>query len=69
MNVKNRFKGPQLYDIEIIDENSNVVGKIRVTPTAIKWKGKGQHVYRSVTLKQLEKWMESPASKSTMAKK
>lgn len=67
--MNNQFKGPQQYDLEIVDEDSNMVGKIRVTPASIKWKAKGEHKYYSVPLTRFEAWITSPGSGSRKTKK
>lgn len=67
--MKNQFKEPQLYDHKIVDEDGDKIGEIRVTPTAIKWKAKSQHTYRSVTLVQFAAWVATSASGAKVTKK
>lgn len=65
--MKNKFKGPNLYDIEIVDENYNKVGAIRIKPSTVMWcpKGaKGATPYFGVTIEQFEEWiMNNPNAK------
>ena len=63
--MKNQFDRPKLYDHAILDEDGLKIGEIRVTPTAIKWRGKGRRgptPYRSISLDEFIDWMESSDS-------
>lgn len=67
--MKNQFQRPMLYDHEIVDEDEHKIGEIRVTPTSVKWKRKGQQIYKSVTLEQFTAWIESSESGAKATKK
>lgn len=67
--MKNRFKEPQQYDHEIIDEDGAKVGEVRVTPTSIKWKPKGKHKYLQVSLRRFAEWIESDDSEAKAVQK
>lgn len=70
--MKNQFDRPKFHDHMILDEKGSKIGEIRVTPTAIKWKGKGRHgatPYRSINLDAFIRWIENPDSGARDTKK
>jgi hypothetical protein len=63
---KNSIKAPEYVEANIVDENRAVVGDIRVTPSSVLWRAKGQHKFLSVPLEKFQQWITDP---STSAKK
>ena len=57
---KYEFKAQTACDHEIQDANGGgKIGELRVKPSSILWKSKGQQDYRSVPLDDFIKWIES----------
>lgn len=55
---KNKFLAPSSYDHEIGDaDDGTKVGELRIKPSSILWKGKGEHKYRSVSLDDFVAWI------------
>jgi len=56
---KYKFDSPASYDHEISDANGRgKIGELRVKPSSILWKSKGQHQYKSVRLDDFIAWIE-----------
>ena len=60
---KNNFRPQKFYDLEIINEQSLLVGKIRVKPSGILWSPKGSHTWLGVDLKSFAAFMEETGKK------
>ncbi len=55
---------PQRVDKVIIGRDRKVVGTIRLTPVALKWKGAGDEIFHSIPLHKFVAWIEAPATKA-----
>ena len=53
----NAFKSPEHVQVIIIDENKAMVGTLRVKPSSILWKPKGERLFLAVTLEQFRTWI------------
>lgn len=56
--AKNSFRPKQFEDFEILDENGNKVGEIRVKPSGILWSAGGKHKWRGVDINTFAQFME-----------
>jgi hypothetical protein len=59
---RNRFASPEFIQETILDERGGRIGVIRVKPSSIKWRPKGEHKYYSVPLDRFTEWIMSPSS-------
>ena len=62
-----KFQEQTACDHKIVEaENGTVIGELRVKPSSLLWKSKGEHQYRSVGLDDFVVWVKGagkPASK------
>jgi hypothetical protein len=65
----NQFKSPDHIEETIVDEDGATVGTIRVKPTSVLWKPKGQHQFYAVPLTKFATWITSPGTAAKRAKK
>jgi len=65
---KNSFASPQFVEETILDEKLNVIGVIRIKPSGVSWKPKGQTKFYSVTLEKFTEWITNPLTKASRAK-
>ncbi|MBI4299352.1 MAG: hypothetical protein HY666_06300 [Chloroflexi bacterium] len=54
---KNKFNEPKFIETTILDSNGAVVGAIRVKPSTILWRPKGEHQYFSIGLDIFTDWI------------
>jgi hypothetical protein len=54
----NSFRAKKFEDFEIVDDNENVVGHIRVKPSGISWAPTNAKVWHGVSLAVFAKFME-----------
>jgi hypothetical protein len=59
---KNRFASPKFIQETILDERGSKKGDVRIKPSSIKWKPRGDHKYYSVPLERFAEWIMSPSS-------
>lgn len=57
--AKNIFRAKQFEDFEILDENGNKVGEIRVKPSGILWSPGGKHNWYGVDLNTFAQFMKN----------
>ena len=55
----NNFRPRKYEDHEIVDEDNNVVGHIRVKPSGILWAPSNSKRWYGVSLAQFAHWIES----------
>jgi len=53
----NTFRPSKFEDFEILDDNNNKVGEIRVKPSGILWAPQGAHKWYGVDLKKFADFM------------
>lgn len=62
-----KFQEQTACDHRIVEAgNGSVIGELRVKPSSLLWKSKGEHQYRSVGLGEFVDWIKhagKPASK------
>jgi hypothetical protein len=63
---KNRFKAPEFVEVAIVGGNGGRVGTIRLKPSSVLWKAKGQHSFLAVPLEKFVQWITDP---ETLARK
>lgn len=57
--AKYKFVTPVSYDHEIHNaDGKGKIGELRIKPSSILWKSKGQQKYRAVPLDDFIKWIE-----------
>ena len=56
--MPNNFRPVKFYDFEIVNEESRVVGKIRIKPSGILWKSRGSHDWLGVDLEKFAIFMK-----------
>jgi len=61
--AKNNFSPEKFYDFEIVNEESRVVGKIRIKPSGILWKSRGSRYWLGVNLQSLVDFMKNNGRK------
>ncbi len=61
--AKNEFRPRKYEDFVIQDENSQVVGHIRVKPNGVLWCPKGEHNWYGLTLNQFSKFATESGKK------
>ncbi len=55
---KYKFLDPSSFDHAIGDaDDGSKIGELRVKPSSVLWKGKGQHQYHSVSLDDFITWI------------
>ncbi len=54
----NRFSPEKFHDFRIVDEDSQVVGHIRVKPSGIHWAPKDAKLWYGVSIKKFGQWIE-----------
>ncbi len=62
---KNRFSPEKFYDFKIVDENSLVVGHIRIKPSGIHWSPSKAKKWYGVSLKKFADFMENNGRRKT----
>lgn len=57
----NEFANPKFHQ-EVIRHatTKEIVGTLRIKPSGVLWKPKGQHQFYCVSIEQLEEWIKSP---------
>jgi hypothetical protein len=55
----NRFASPTFFEETILDREGGVVGIIRIKPSSVLWKPRGEHKYYSVSLERFADWITS----------
>lgn len=66
--MRNSFRGGKFHGEIIVDENGAVVGEIRITPAAVKWRPKNKGKYYSVSLKKFVEWITDDETKAGRTK-
>ncbi len=59
----NNFRPRKFEDHEIVDQNNNVIGHVRVKPSGILWAPSNSKVWYGVSLNQFAKFMEANGKK------
>ncbi len=54
---KYKFKSLEYFEETILDDKNDTIGTVRIKPSGILWKPKGQHKYYAVTLEQFKEWI------------
>ena len=62
-NNVNSFRPRKVEDHEIVDSNGEVVGHVRVTPSAVKWSPKNGRGWYSISLKKFGELAETHGKK------
>ncbi len=65
--MNNSFRSPAFTEETIVDESGLVVGHIRLKPSGILWKPKGNGKYYSVPIDKFEDWITDPKTKASRA--
>ena len=60
---KNNFSPEKFYDFEIVNEESRVIGRIRIKPSGILWKSKGSRDWWGVNLERFATFMKDNGRK------
>jgi hypothetical protein len=60
---KNNFRPQKFYEFEIVNEESRVVGKIRIKPSGILWKSRSSHDWLGVDLESFATFMKDNGRK------
>ena len=63
----NKFLSPKFIEEVILDGSDKVIGTLRLKPSSILWKPKGQKSYFSVNLDKFDEWMRNPSTKAKKA--
>ena len=65
-NYKTKFGAPKFIEQEILNkEDGSVFGTIKLKPSTVHWKPKGQKTYSfSISYETLDKWMKQGYGKS-----
>jgi hypothetical protein len=66
---RNSFRVPEVLEAEIVNEKGAIIGTIRVKPTSILWRTKGQHSFLSVPLDRFIQWIEDPQTSAKTVSK
>jgi hypothetical protein len=61
----NRFSPEKFHDFTIVDEDSKVVGNLRVKPSGILWAPKNAKVWYGVSIDRFGEWMEQNGKQQT----
>ncbi|HIJ53678.1 MAG TPA: hypothetical protein HPP66_11065 [Planctomycetes bacterium] len=61
--AKNNFRLPKFYELEIVNEKSRVVGKIRIKPNGILWKSRSSRDWLGVNLETFTAFMKEKGMK------
>lgn len=59
----NNFRPRKFEDHEIVDQNNNVIGHVRVKPSGILWAPSNSKVWYGVSLNQFAKFIEANGKK------
>ena len=59
---KNRFASPSFIEETIIGQAGNKIGVVRIKPSALLWKPKGERQFYSVNLGYFAEWITSPST-------
>lgn len=62
-NSVRRFATKKLADFTILESDGTVCGRVRVKPSTIAWKGKGDHKWSGVTLEEFGEFCKSKGVK------
>lgn len=65
---KNSFRSPEYFGETIVDEDGEVVGKIRIKPVSVLWKPRNARQFYSVPLDRFTEWIESPEANARRTK-
>lgn len=66
---KNRFDRPKsirFFEERILDRDGDLIGVVKVKPSAVLWKPKRSRKFYSVPLEQFTNWIIDPATKATL---
>ena len=61
----NRFSPEKYYDLCIVDDESAVVGHLRVKPSGIHWAPKNSKKWYAVSLEKFATWIEKEGVRKT----
>ena len=62
---RNEFAAPSYSEETIVDAGTRqVIGTVRIKPSSILWRPKGQQRYYAVTLDQFADWITKPATRA-----
>ncbi len=64
----NRFTSPKYLEETIENDDLGIVGTIRIKPSGVLWKPKGQQKYYRVDLDSFTSWITGTASGATRVK-
>jgi hypothetical protein len=59
---KNRFASPNFLEETILGQEGNKIGAIRIKPSSVLWKPKGERQFYSVTLDDFADWITDPST-------
>jgi hypothetical protein len=54
---KNSFKFPDFREETIIDENGYIIGTIRIKPSTVLWKPRGEHNFFAMPIEKFAAWI------------
>jgi len=58
----NSFTAPSHIEETVVDKNDKIVGTIRVKPSSVLWKPKGQQRFFCVSLADFAAWITNPTT-------
>jgi len=56
---RNKFASPTFVQETILDGRGGKIGDIRIKPSSVLWKPRGEHKYYSVSLERFATWITS----------
>jgi len=60
--MKNQFAGPNFVEEVILKQDDSRIGLIRIKPSSVLWKPRGQTQFYCVTLDDFIDWITSPST-------
>lgn len=63
IRMPNNFRAQKSYDFEIVNEESRVIGRIRIKPNGILWKSRGARDWLGVNLESFATFMNDKGRK------
>ena len=67
-SYKNQFRAPDYAEQILEDETGNMLGTLRLKPSGVCWKPKGQQKFYTKSLDDFEQWIMDPATKARRTK-
>ena len=64
----NSFPSPKFVEETVVDSQGAVIGVIRIKPSGVLWKPKGQQKFYTVPLDKFVSWITAPGTRATRTK-